>query len=380
MLIRIKLLVISTRHSPDMRDRQNGCGARHVDDRGAESSTTTLARKVSFLSRPDSYVPVPDAVVTRETHMSWVFMAGERVYKLKKPVRFPYLDFSTLERRTTACCAEVRLNRRLAPDVYLGMVPLSAATSGYAIGGDGPIVDWLVIMRRLDERQTLDAALRDRNVSRAQLRRLGSILSRFYSHAFRIMISPDSYAVGLKNATLADRRVLLDPTFDLPRGAVERIVEVQYQFLRQRAKVLTDRVRRRFILDGHGDLRPEHIWLSAPFPIIDCLEFDARLRASDALDEVAFLHLECERLGSWWVGDALRQHLAIQLHDDPATGLFLFYRICRAMLRARLSIAHLTDPHPRTPEKWPRLARAYLTLARRDAIRLERLLTGKGKS
>jgi aminoglycoside phosphotransferase family enzyme len=114
--------------------------------------------------------------------------------------------------------------------------------------------------------------------------------------------------------------------------------------------------------------------LSAPFPIIDCLEFNARLRTSDALDEVAFLHLECERLGGRWVGEALRRRLAISLDEDPATGLFLFYRIGRAMLRARLSIAHLADPQPRTPEKWPRLARAYLAMARSDARQLERLL------
>jgi len=362
-----------------MLDRQNEPRAQNVDIQDAQNSAIAVARKVSFLSRPDSYVPAPEAVVTHETHMSWVFMAGERVYKLKKPVRFPYLDFSTLECRAAACCAEVTLNRRLAPDVYLGVVPLTAAPNGYAIGGGGPIVDWLVIMRRLDEGQTLDVALRNRNISRAQLRRLGGILSQFYSHASRITISPGSYAVARQESILADRRTLLDPTFDLPRGTVERIVNVQYRFLRQRVDVLTERVHRRFVLDGHGDLRPEHIWLSPPFPIIDCLEFDARLRASDALDELAFLHLECERLGGWSVGPVLRRHLAIQLRDDPATGLFLFYRIGRAMLRARLSIAHLADPHPRTPEKWPRLARAYLTLARQDAARLERLLAGKAE-
>jgi len=363
-----------------MLERQAEPRAQNVDDQDAESSAIALARKVSFLSRPDSYVPVPEAIVTRETHMSWVFMAGERVYKLKKPVRFPYLDFSTLERRAAACRAEVTLNRRLAPDIYLGVVPLTATPNGYAIGGGGPIVDWLVIMRRLDEGQTLEVALRDRNISQAQLHRLGGILSQFYSHAFRITISPDSYAVARRESILADRRTLLDPAFDLPRGTVERIVNVQYCFLQQRAEVLAERVRRRFVLDGHGDLRPEHIWLSPPFPIIDCLEFDARLRASDALDELAFLHLECERLGGWSVGPALRRQLAIRLRDDPATGLFLFYRIGRAMLRARLSIAHLADPHPRTPEKWPRLARAYLTLARKDATQLERLLAGKVES
>ena len=115
--------------------------------------------------------------------------------------------------------------------------------------------------------------------------------------------------------------------------------------------------------------------MGGSFPIIDCLEFNARLRTLDALDELAFLHLECERLGGRWVGEALRRRLAIFLDDDPATGLFVFYRINRAMLRARLSIAHLIDPNPRTPEKWPRLAQTYLAIARADARQLERLLS-----
>jgi aminoglycoside phosphotransferase family enzyme len=191
------------------------------------------------------------------------------------------------------------------------------------------------------------------------------------------MISPESYALALQRALLADRRGLLDPAFDLPRGIIACIADVQRRFLRERAEVLAERVHHRFILDGHGDLRPEHIWLSSPFPIIDCLEFDARLRASDALDEIAFLHLECARLGGKWVGDRLRQHLAAQLDDDPSSGLFLFYRIGRAMLRARLSIAHFADPQPRTPEKWPRLARSYLALVKQDADQLERQLAAK---
>ena len=340
----------------------------------AEDDATTLARKVSFLSRPDSYAPAPETVGARETHMSWVFMAGDRVYKLKKPVRFPYLDFSTLERRADACLAEVSLNRRLAPDVYLGVAPLTMTPAGYAIGGGGRITDWLVVMRRLDESRTLEELLKAHEVSRAEVERLANNLRRFYSHAFRVTINPENYLLSLQRAAAVDRQALLNQAFDLNRGTIERISHIQRRFLRQRRKILAERVHRRFILEAHGDLRPEHICLSAPFPIIDCLEFNAHLRTLDALDEVAFLHLECERLGGRWVGEALRRQLAIFLDDDSATGLFLFYRINRAMLRARLSIAHLIDPHPRTPEKWPRLARTYLAIARADARQLEHLL------
>ncbi|MBI5265077.1 MAG: hypothetical protein HY852_25055 [Bradyrhizobium sp.] len=306
--------------------------------------------------------------------MSWVFMNGERVYKLKKPVRFPYLDFSTLERRAAACRAEADLNRRLAPDVYLGVVPLTEAKGSLAINGTGPVIDWLVVMRKLDEEGTLETALHNRRVRPIEAERLARTLGRFYSHAKRILTNPETYVASLYEAAVMDWRVLLDHRFGLPHGTIARVASLQRRFLTAHAKILIARVRQRHIVDAHGDLRPEHIWLSAPFAIIDCLEFNSRLRALDALDEIAFLHLECERLGERWAGDVIRRHLARQLQDDPVNGLFLFYRIGRAMLRARLSIAHLLDPHPRTPEKWPRQAQAYLALAEADARRLARLL------
>jgi aminoglycoside phosphotransferase family enzyme len=352
-----------------MLDRQNEAFGPDTED-----DVTTLACKVDYLSRPDTYVPAPKTVITRETHMSWVFMAGDCVYKLKKPVQFPYLDFSTLERRASACWAEVSLNRRLAPDVYLGAVPLTATPTGYAIGGGGRIVDWLVVMRRLDESQTLEALLLAHHVSQAQVQHLAGNLRGFYSRALRVTMDPESYLLLLQKAAAVDRHVLLNPAFDLNQGTIERISGIRRRFLQERHNILAERVHRRFILDAHGDLRPEHIWLSASYPIIDCLEFNPRLRTQDALDELAFLHLECERLGGRWVGEALRRRLAIFVDDDPASGLFLFYRIGRAMLRARLSIAHLIDPHPRTPEKWPRQTRTYLAIAFGDARQLERLL------
>ena len=124
-----------------------------------------LDAKVDFLSRPERLRSYAGATsLRRETHMSWVFLAGDRVYKLKKPVRFPYLDFSTLERREAACRAELRLNRRLAPDIYLDVVPLTETGGRLSIGGDGTPVDWLVMMKRLDERFMLDLMIEDRRL------------------------------------------------------------------------------------------------------------------------------------------------------------------------------------------------------------------------
>ncbi|QWG15804.1 hypothetical protein KMZ29_15305 [Bradyrhizobium sediminis] len=343
-----------------------------------DQAAPTLGDKVRFLSQSASYSSAPAPVVTRETHMSWVFLAGNRVYKLKKPVRFAYLDFSTLERRAAACRAEFLLNRRLAHDVYLDVVPLTISPSGLAISGDGPVVDWLVVMRRLEENATLEEALRGGWLKPQQVDRVAARLGAFYAHAPRVQLDPEQYLAGWQKALRDNCRVLFDARLGLPQGRVERIAQVQRGFSAKRAALLLARIRARRYVDAHGDLRPEHIWLRDGVTIIDCLEFDRNLRALDPLDEIAFLHLECERLGGLWAAERIRRHLARALDDDARSGLFLFYRSHRAMLRARLSIAHLFDANPRTPEKWPRQARIYLELAAADAARLERLL-GDGR-
>jgi aminoglycoside phosphotransferase family enzyme len=342
----------------------------------------TLADKVAFLSRPDAYAHPVDAVVLRETHMSWVFLAGDRVYKLKKPVRFPYLDFSTLERREAACRAEVSLNRRLAPDVYIGVAPLAVCDGGLSLGGTGRIADWLVVMRRLDEAWDLEQVLRDGRLEKPQLDRLAATLVHFYRRARPVPVSPGAHAREWTESVAANRRVLVDPRLGLPPAPIRRIDRIQRRFVAEHRGLLEMRVRRHRVVDGHGDLRPEHIWLNSEIRIIDGIEFNARLRAVDPFDEIAFLDLECERLGAAWAGQHIKTRVGRGLNDhDLPPALYHFYRCYRATLRARLAIAHLAEPRPRTPEKWPRLARAYLAIAGRDAVRLEALLgASRGRS
>jgi aminoglycoside phosphotransferase family enzyme len=332
----------------------------------------TLEQKIEFLSHSRADAHSVTGVIRRETHMSWVFLAGNRVYKLKKPVRFPYLDFSSLRRRKAACLAELRLNRRLASDVYLDAVPLTVTPAGLTIGGNGPIADWLIVMQRLDEARMLDHAISEHGVQPWQLDRLIATLVQFYRRAARVFLSPAVHLRDWQQSLLDNQRVLLDARLRLSSGIARRIGGVLRKFLSCRKTALIARVRERSIVDGHGDLRPEHIWLGDPVRIIDCLEFNPRLRAVDPLDEIAFLSLECDRLGAAWAGQYIKRGIVRGLRDRLSEELFLFYRCHRAMLRARLAIAHLMEPNPRTPEKWPRLARAYLAIAARDAVRLER--------
>lgn len=341
---------------------------------GAPAPALRLEDKVAFLREPRNLPGTPRSVEAHETHMSWVFLTEDLVYKLKKPVRFAYLDFSTLPRRAAACRAEFELNRRLAPAVYRGVTPLTAGRCGLAVGGDGVVVDWLVVMRRLSTGQSLEAILLRRQLHPVQVDRVAAVLMQFYRRAPHVLTPLSRHLADWRSAIEANRRVLCDPRFGLPLAPINQIFSLQRRFLSLKAGTFAARIEAGRVVDAHGDLRPEHIWLSDPITIIDRLEFDAKLRALDPLDELAFLHLECERLGAGWAGERLRRHLAAALGEDRASGLFLFYRSQRAMLRARLSIAHLLDAVPRTPEKWPRQARAYLRLAMRDARQLDRLL------
>ncbi len=335
---------------------------------------TSLDEKVAFLSQVRSYgLPAGD-VVRHETHMSWIFLAGDEAFKLKKPVRFPYLDFSTLSRREQACRAEITLNRRLAPDVYKAVAPIVRTRQGLAIGGRdgfGDVADWLVVMRRLDPDQNLEHAIATRRLAAWQLDRLLSTLAAFYRHATPVLASPQSHLLAWHRGLSLNTRILQDARLGLPAGLVADVSRVQWRFLARRSALLAGRVHRRHIVDGHGDLRPEHIWLGDRVRIIDCVEFNPGLRAVDPFDEIAFLCLECERLGCRWASNYIRRRAHVVLPDAPSGELFIFYRCHRASLRARLAAAHLYEPSQRTPEKWQRLARTYLQLAARDARRLD---------
>lgn len=332
----------------------------------------TLADKVAFLSNPATHGG--QQVTCRETHMSYIFLAEDRVYKLKKPVWLPYLDFRTIERRERMCRTELRLNRRLAPDVYIDVVPLRRSDRGLSIGGDGEAVDWLVVMNRLNEADTLEHAILSGSVTPRQVAAVATALTTFYRHATPILISPEVHLADWYASLNYNRRILLDPWFRLSSGTVSAIDRVQRRFLAGHADLLRRRIRERWVRDTHGDLRPEHIWLDDRVRVIDALEFSQRLRANDPYDEIAFLGVECERLGARWIGDSVRFRLMRAFGDGVPDSLFLFYRCHRATLRARLAIAHLLEPNPRTPEKWPRQCRAYLSIAARDARKLDRLL------
>lgn len=340
-----------------------------LDTDGAPVFST--ADLVAFLSSPKAYAADTARVEVRETHMSWVFLTADRAYKLKKPVRFPFLDFGTRAARGASCREEVRLNRRLAPDVYLDVVRIAwEGGRRLRLGGTGPAVDWLVEMRRLAPDLMLDAAIEAGTVTEVRIDRVAALLTRFFRDAAKADVAPEAYIAQFDRQNAENRRLLSDRRFDLPRAPTAAVLDRLQRVIAGAPDWLQEPARQGRIIDGHGDLRPEHVCLSEPPAIIDCLEFNRALRLVDPFDEIAFLGLECALLGAPWIGRRVLTHCKASLGLSPPAPLMAFYTAVRACLRARLAAAHLLDAAPREPERWLPLAQRYLAIAERAAVNL----------
>lgn len=339
----------------------------HVSTR-PEQAAASLEAKLGFLGRPDAYPEAPSRVDAVETHMSWVFLTDSHAYKLKKPVRYDYLDFSTVEARRLDCEAEVRLNRRLAAGVYLGVVPLVLDVAGrLSLGGTGETVDWLVQMRRLPADRMLDHLIRNGAVNQPEIVQLARLLARFYAALPAEPLAPAAYRQSLAGRIEDNLRELGSPEFGLPRDVPAGLARFQLRFMQGHAEVFDQRVQAGRIVEGHGDLRPEHVCLLAEPVVIDCLEFNREFRILDPADELGYLALECERLHAPHVASWLLEGYGEASGDAPPEALLHFYQSCRAMLRAKLALWHLRDDGRHLPGKWMATAREYLDLAQRHA-------------
>lgn len=325
-----------------------------------------LDAKVAFLRQPENYPHPAYRVEAIETHMSWVFLAGAYAYKLKKPVRLALLDFRSLDARRHYCEEEVRLNRRLAPDIYLGTVALGTGEHGHLrLGGQDGIVDWLVRMRRIPVRHMLDHAIHQGNVRENDLRRLAAVLAAFYGRCSPVPIDPCAYRAGFSQQVDRNQRDLSRAAYRMPIAEVDELCRAQRALLACKREWFDRRVAAHRIVEGHGDLRPEHVCLAPEISVIDCLEFSRELRIVDPADELGFLAMECERMAAGHAGQLVLRAYAELAGDRPGAGLVHFYQGFRASLRAWLTIRHLDEDKFRYSAQWRRRAGAYLALARR---------------
>ena len=305
----------------------------------------------------------------RETHISRVFLTDRDAYKVKKPVSMGFLDFSTLEKRREACEAELELNRRLAEDVYVAVVPVRRDASGYhRIEGEGDIVDWAVHMRRLADSERADRRLEDDRLNESHLERLATRLARFHD----VEPPPDAAPFG----SIAIIRENVEENFQQVAGAIDdyleprQVAEVenwQRAFLVDQAQRFEQRVETGRIRDGHGDLRLEHVYIDdAGSPtVIDCIEFNDRFRWGDVCADVVFFAMDL----AWHRRvDLAERFLAIyarEANDYDLYPLVNFYESYRAFVRGKIASIVASDPSADhlSKERASDEARRYFLLA-----------------
>jgi uncharacterized protein len=315
---------------------------------------------------------VESTVETRETHISWLFLTGDRAYKLKKPLVLSFLDYGTPQRRREMCLAEVRLNRRLAGDLYLGVRGIAPTPAGFElVDDDDPrAIDYLVEMRRYDEQSLLSAVLQRGELTDSQITDLARTLASFHSGCVPVRGGRNRGAEAVQREV--DRNVQ-DVLEDVqPRSRRERVLALSRfmsAFIASRRAELDERAGRGCVKECHGDLRAEHVLLGPAIRVVDCVEFDLGLRTLDVADDLAFLVMDLAALGGERYARELIDAYRAAGGDCGSDALLAFFAVHRALVRAKVMLVRAAQ-HPPASDRHRHAsaaAEALLALAQRFA-------------
>jgi uncharacterized protein len=326
---------------------------------------------IGFLESPPSYPHRPADVRVIQTHISWVFIASPFVFKVKKPLNLGFLDFSTLEKRRHFCQRELELNRRLAPEIYLDVVPIYKTDSGFSFKADGQITEYAVKMRELPHGGFLSELLVKGLVGATEVSRVISTLHRFYESEIP---TPEIEEWGtpekLKISTdenFAQVKPFVGKT--ISPAAFEAIRHYTNQFCIANKKLFFERIQQHRILDCHGDLHLDHIHLTPEATtIFDCIEFNDRFRFIDIANDLAFLAMDFDFEGRRDLGNLLLRNAVREFGDDGLLKIADFYKCYRAFVRGKVESIQAFEPETTKPEEYAKHAIRYFRLALRYAV------------
>jgi aminoglycoside phosphotransferase family enzyme/predicted kinase len=375
-----------------------------------------LAELIEALSRPEAYPGAVEHVEVRHTHISVVFLAGSFAYKVKKPVNLGFLDFSTLEKRHHFCEEEVGLNRRLAPTVYLGVVPITRTAAGIGIDSPSPpkgeveeeILDWAVKMERLPEEATLSALIskhsfeneddEQRKKLLALVTSLAKRVARFHAEAetsdhVSWFGRPEVVAQNI-HENFEQAEPLVGVT--LSRAVFDRLKELSEETLAHLWPLMESRAQRHVPRDTHGDLHLDHVYIFPDHPppgdlvIVDCIEFNERFRFADPVSDIAFLYMDFQFHGRRDLAEQFANEYFQASRDQEGRELLSFYAAYRAAVRGKVEGFELGEEEVPDSERAQALtrARAHWLLAlgqlespsQRPCLLLVAGLPGSGKS
>ncbi len=326
------------------------------------SARATHLNLAQRLRDPHVWDPTLSEVGFLQTHISWLFFTPDRVFKVKRPVDFGFLDFTTLEQRRRSCDEEVRLNARLAPGVHLGVAPLVSAPDGHLhvgpIGGslrdfDGELVEWAVVMRRLPEHDMFDGRLARGEIDNDCMDILARTLVDFHADA-STGTGIDEYGHPAVIARHCEQNFETLADFSGPVTATGKSVvsptllaflsERTQEFLRDHDASMRRRMTRGRIREGHGDLHAGNIcWVDRKPVIYDRIEFAAEYRCGDVAADLAFLAMDLDLRGFRGFSRYLVKHYVQLAHDPELVTLIGFYKSYRAVVRAKVDALRSAD-------------------------------------
>ncbi len=306
----------------------------------------TLPSYIQFLQQKSSYPHACDKISLVQTHISFVLLAGEHVYKWKKPVDFGFLNFSTLEKRKYYCEQELLLNRRLCPALYEEMVSVTRAGTGFCLNGGGEVVEYGIRMTRMPEKQMMGQVMARGELTTAHLDEIIDQLVPFYEGA-----AGDDAIKEFGKATSVAVNVL--ENFEqtecfVGQGAIDRaqfnaIKQYSQEFLSYKALFQT-RIDAGKIRDCHGDMHSANICLTDPTCIFDCIEFNNRFRYTDVAADVAFLAMDLDFHGESELSKYFIESFAAKSKDPGMMKVLNFYKCYRSYVRAKIALFTANDP------------------------------------
>jgi len=290
--------------------------------------------------KEERFYPKPPAEVThRETHISHLFFAGDLVYKIKKAVRYPFLDYSTLARRRFFLNEELRLNRRLAPSVYLGVMPISYDEAGWRLGGWTEPAEYTLVMRRLPEKRMLPFLLETHQVTPKMMQELAEVVANFHAAAEQVKGTeqsrwPATVAAQWKE-NLNEVESMIGDSID--SESLAAITNFGAKFLDSQTELLRRRAQGGWIRDVHGDLHCDHVCFAPEgIQIFDCIEFNPKRRFGDLAAEVAFLLMDLSVRGAESMAAPFLQRYRELIDDPELPSILPFYQSYRALVRGKV--------------------------------------------
>lgn len=326
---------------------------------------------VNAMNRREFYPHNPNEVKMVQTHISWVFIAGELVYKVKKPVNYGFLDFSTLERRRFYCEQEVILNSRLSKDIYLGVVPLILEHGLWRLGDSAEMEnasEYAVLMKRIPDNRLLHNMVANGNVPEDSMERIAKVVADFHAGAES---NPEIASFGTPEIF----RVNTDENFaqteefigiSISESAFKLIRESTNRFYQEKGSLMKKRAQEHRVVDCHGDLHSQHICLLKDQVVIfDCIEFNQRFRYGDVASEVAFLAMDLEFFMRKDLARSFVEHYIGFSGDNELQELLPFYLCYRAYVRGKVESFRINDQETPFAERMNALLRAqrYFFLA-----------------